>query len=96
MIVSKPKSAVPSYPSEASEIKGKANKPLSVHVDEALMLNSLPRSSAQLLGSVVVHPAGVTTHKDEPELDMSTRTFWGGVPTCTVKEDQGPSLPSLP
>lgn len=59
------------------------------------MLNSCPRRSAQLEGASVVQPWGRTTHVWVPAVDIKTRTSWAGVPTWIVKDDQGPSLPSL-
>src|SRR6266480_4562772 len=42
-----------------------------------------------------MQPSGRTTQVEELEVEGRSRKFWGGVPTWTAKEDQGPSLPSL-
>ena len=53
-----------------------------------------PRPFKQLL-SPALQPAGSTTQVAALLVDMNTLTSWMGLPTWIVKEDQGPSSPSL-
>lgn len=53
-----------------------------------------PRFSTQV-SSFVGQPCGRTTHVSGLAVETNTLTSCIGVPTCRVKDDQGPSSPSL-
>jgi hypothetical protein len=69
--------------------------PFSVQLDDVFGSNMPPRRLGQPDGSSVVHPCGRTAQTEDPEVEGSTRIACGGVPSWTVNEDHGPSLPSL-
>ena len=50
-----------------------------------------PRPWGQPSPSWGAQPSGSTTHIADPELEGSTRTVCGGVPTCSANDDHRPS-----
>jgi hypothetical protein len=67
----------------------------SCHVVDAWLLKSCPLSTVQSSGSDALHPSGPITQVSEDEVDASTLSNWGGVPTLSAKVDHGPSFPLL-
>lgn len=69
--------------------------PFWTHVDEVEGSKRPPRRSGQSSGSSALQPAGTTAQTADPDVEGRTRTACGGLPIWIVKEDHGPSFPSL-
>lgn len=60
-----------------------------------MLLKTLPREFGQSFASDVSQAWAKTVQMELPAMSGKTLTACGGVPICTAKEDQEPSLPSL-